>query len=219
MKGDVVVNQQGIKRDLAYVFLRLMLYFVITIGALQLIVIATQMSDVHTFYKENGILERFHFLLPFVSGLLLFWSGALVRQYATVLQVCAILVVFASVRELDDFSDRHVFVDAYKYLNAILLVLAVILLWRAKAGLLGQLYWFSHSLSFYFFIFGFILVVIYAQVIGQKELWAAIMADDFTRTYKSAVEESAETMGYLILLCGAIESFFPRLAQTPPPSE
>ncbi len=51
-------------------------------------------------------------------------------------------------------------------------------------------------------------MVVYAEIIGQAELWQALMGDGYIRSVKRTVEELAEFMGYLLLFYGAVETCF-----------
>lgn len=53
----------------------------------------------------------------------------------------------------------------------------------------------------------------YAEIIGQAELWKALMGDGYIRSVKRVAEELAEFMGYSLLLFGAIETCFLTHAQ------
>jgi hypothetical protein len=77
---------------------------------------------------------------------------------------------------------------------------------KARARFLDQAIAFSHTPSFALLVAGFLVVVVYAQLIGQKALWMAVLAPDVYRPIKEIVEESSELLGYLLLFFGAVEA-------------
>ncbi len=81
------------------------------------------------------------------------------------------------------------------------------LVWKYRQNLAKTLANFSKTAPFCFFVSG-LLVAVYAQVIGQAELWDALMEGFYSRTAKRVSEELAEFMSYLMILFGAIEAFF-----------
>jgi hypothetical protein len=52
----------------------------------------------------------------------------------------------------------------------------------------------------------FFLAAIVAQILGQSELWHALIETSSARTAKRVFEETVETIGYLTLFLGAIET-------------
>lgn len=75
-----------------------------------------------------------------------------------------------------------------------------------RARLLEQLAAFSRTSGFSLLLAGFLVVVVYSQILGQKELWLAVLDPDSYRPVKDLVEESSELLGYLLMLFGAAEA-------------
>ena len=88
-----------------------------------------------------------------------------------------------------------------------ILALFVYLVWTHRLTLTKTLASFTKTASFYFLVAG-VLVVVYGEIIGQAELWQAIMGDQYFRPVKRTVEELAEFMGYLLVFFGAVETCF-----------
>ena len=195
-------------RTLLFMLLRFVFYVAASLLCLQLLVELAQQVDPHLVFKENGFLERTHFTLPLLTALLLLLNHHKAPEYQPLLRIWGLLALFAAIRELDHFLDMMLFPDAYKYLNALVLGGVIYVFWRERHRLIDSLTLFSQAAPMYFFMAGFLMVTVYAQIIGQKELWMAILDEHFIRTAKSAVEESAETMGYLLIVFGAIETWF-----------
>lgn len=49
-----------------------------------------------------------------------------------------------------------------------------------------------------------------AQLLGQRELWSALMGRPFSEAAKRTAEESIETAGHLMICFGVVETFYLR---------
>jgi len=116
------------------------------------------------------------------------------------------LSFIAALRELDHYSEVMLFKGAYKYPVALLGVLALSRLGRDRQRLRNELSAFIREPCFFFLAFGFFLAAIVAQILGQSELWHALIETSSARTAKRVFEETVETIGYLTLFLGAIET-------------
>lgn len=189
--------------------LRIVVYITLAAAMLEFFVLLATHLDVpdHVF-KEDGPLEWVEFSLVSVTAFILLLNARTHVHYTVVLYLCGLLAIFAAIRELDHFLDQLLFDGAYKLINGPILLLCGYLAWRHRRSLPGSIRDFSHTPSFCLFLAGTFLVVLFAQVLGQKEIWMALMGDGYTRSVKAAVEEISEILGYLIILCGAVETFF-----------
>lgn len=188
--------------------LRLVLYLIITVAAFGTIVMVAVRSPMPaTLFEENGPWEWLEFSLFVASGAMFFVNARRNEIYAPILKLCALLALFAAFRELDHFLDELVFDGAYKVINGVILALFVYLVWIHRWALTKTVVSFTKTAPFYFLVAA-VLVVVYGQIIGQAELWQAIMGDGYIRSVKRAVEELAEFMGYVLFFLGAVETCF-----------
>ena len=205
---------EGLASNLASVstsalsILRLVLYLIVTVAAFGTIVIAAVGSPMPAaLFEENGPWEWVEFSLFAASGALFFVNARRNEIYTHILKLCGLLALFAAVRELDHFLDELVFEGAYKVIDGVILALFVYLVWIHRLTLTKTLASFTKTAPFYFFVAA-VLVVAYGEIIGQAELWQALMGDGYVRPVKRAAEELAEFMGYLLLFFGAVETCF-----------
>lgn len=49
------------------------------------------------------------------------------------------------------------------------------------------------------------IILIFAQLIGQADLWKGVLGDAYERAFKRVIEESSEFFGYTVLLLAAAE--------------
>jgi hypothetical protein len=197
---------------------RIVLYLLITIAAFGAIVIAAVGSpNPAALFEDDGPWEWIQFSLFVASAALCFANARRNEIYTHILDLCGLLALFAAVRELDHFLDTLVFDGAYKIINGVILVLFVYLIWIHRWTLTNTLMRFTKTAPFYFFVAA-VLVVVYGEIIGQAELWKALMGDGYVRSVKRAAEELAEFMGYLLLFFGAVETCFLTAARRYHPS-
>lgn len=188
--------------------LRLVLYLAITIAAFGAItIVAVESFNPVTLFEDDGPWEWLEFYLLMASAAMFFANACRHEIYTHILKLCGLLALFGGFRELDYFLDGLVFQGAYKVINGVILILFVYLVWMHRWTLTKTLARFTKTAPFYLLVAA-ALVVVYSQIIGQAELWKAIMEPVYIRAVKRVVEELAEFMGYLLLLFAAIETCF-----------
>ncbi len=206
--------REGLAPDLARVsttvlsILRLVLYLIVTVAAFGAIVmVAVGSPNPVALFKDDGPWEWVEVSLFAASAALCFVNARRNEIYTHILKLCGLLALFAAFRELDHFLEEFVFDGAYKVINGVILALFVYIVWIHRWTLTKTLARFTKTAPFYFFVAA-VLVVVYAEIIGQAELWKALMGDHYVRSVKRVAEELAEFMGYLLLFYGAVETCF-----------
>jgi hypothetical protein len=184
---------------------RLVLYALIEGLALHGIVLSITHGNAEIF-AEDGLIEWIHFWLMLSAGGLFCWNWRRTGGNSSALLLCSMLSVVAALRELDHYSEILLFEDAYKYPVALIAFSAIYVLWQHRRTLGREIAAFSLQPAFFFLAFGSFLTAIVAQVLCQAELWHELLAGPGARTVKRVVEESLETLGYMILFLGAIET-------------
>jgi hypothetical protein len=190
---------------LAHLPIRLALYALIEGVVLHGIVLAIMNGNVALF-AEDGVVEWIHFSLMFSAGGLFLWSWRRCSDGSSALLLCSMLSFVAALRELDHYSEVVLFEDAYKYPVALIAFFALYVLWKDRNRLRRDIDDFAKRPAFFFLAFGSFLTAIVAQIFGQAELWHAILSGPAARTVKRVIEESLETLGYVILFFGAVEA-------------
>jgi hypothetical protein len=189
-----------------YLFLRFLVYAALIAGTFEWMVVAVGSHGAHWLVRDDGPIEITQFLAALFTAFL-FWLLSRERpQSAELLRFFAALSLIACARELDNFTLEHGSRDAYKWIAMVPLAWALWQLARARGRLLDQLAVFSRSSGFSLLLAGFLVVVVYSQILGQKELWLAVLDPETYRPVKDLVEESSELLGYLLMLFGAAEA-------------
>ena len=107
------------------------------------------------------------------------------------------------IREQDYFLDfiRHgCWVYPALATAGICLAYACLNLRRTIAGLERFVRW----KYFPYLLIGVVIVLAYSRLFGMRMVWEALLSDKFTYNAKTAMEESSELLGYLLILTSAV---------------
>jgi hypothetical protein len=189
-------------------FLRFLIYAALVAGTFQWIVIAVRTHDVHWLMRDDGPVEITQLLASFFTAFLFFLLSRERAAERELLRFLCALSLIACARELDNLTLELGSRDAYKWIAALPLAWALGIAASARGKLLDQLAAFSRTPGFSLLVAGFLVVVVYSQLLGQKALWMAVLEPDVYRPVKELVEESSELLGYLLMLFGAAETAF-----------
>jgi hypothetical protein len=209
MPGRGVARPAGLMMDTSAarsLFLRFFVYAALIAGTFEWLVITVRSYGSRWLVRDDGPLEIAQFLAA-LSAAFLFWLLSRERaRSAELLRFFSAVSLIACARELDNFTLERGSRDAYKYIAMAPLGWALWQVGRARLRLLDQLAVFSRTSGFSLLVAGFLVVAVYSQILGQKELWMAVLDPDIYRPVKDLVEESSEMLGYLLLLFGAVET-------------
>ncbi len=193
-------------------FLRLLAYFVVGAVLCESIVRVAEAGYVASLARDGGLLETLQFLLVLTAGTSLLLMARREASFSVVLKILGALALFAAGRELDSIFDSFLYdyvgTKGYWLVTVPAGSYAGYLIWRHRHTVVRDVQDFSRTRGFPFFVVGFFVISLFAQLLGQKGLWQAAMGDDFHRLVKDIVEESIELFGYLLVFVGTIETFF-----------
>lgn len=189
-----------------YLFLRFFVYAALIAGTFEWMVVAVGNHGARWLVRDDGPIEITQFLAALFTALLFLLLSRERPHSADLLRFFAALSLIACARELDNFTLERGSRDAYKWIAMVPLAWALSLLARGRTRLLEQLAVFSRTSGFSLLLAGFLVVVVYSQILGQKALWLAVLDPDSYRPVKDLVEESSELLGYLLMLFGAAEA-------------
>ena len=189
-----------------YLFLRFLVYAALIAGTFQWMVVAVRTHDLHWLMRDDGPVEIAQLLAALATAILLYLLSRERPASREILSLLSSLSLIACARELDNFTLELGSRDAYKYIAMAPLAWSLAIIARARGRLLDQLAVFSHSSGFSLLLAGFLVVVVYSQIFGQKALWMSVLSPDIYRPIKELAEESSELLGYLLMLFGAAEA-------------
>ena len=173
----------------------------------ELVVLASQAGWFQSVGSEHGPVEYAQQLLCVTAALLFAGAAARHGDLADVLTVAALCAALGVVRELDACLDHLLYKGAYKVPAALLGAIALRRVWQAGERLPSQLARFAAQPSFAIAAVGALVVLVYAQIVGQKAVWMTVMGADYIRPVKDAAEELEELLGYLLICVGALDAY------------
>jgi hypothetical protein len=189
-----------------FLFLRFLIYAALVAGTFEWMVLAVHTHDLHWLMRDDGPVEITQFLAALFTAILFFLLSRERHSFRELYRFFSALSLIACARELDNFTLQLGSRNAYIYLAMLPLTWAIVTLVRARGRILDQLAVFSQTSAFSLLLAGFLIVVVYAQILGQKALWMTVLSVDVYRPIKELVEESSELLGYLLMLFGAAEA-------------
>jgi hypothetical protein len=184
---------------------RFLAYAALTGIALELVVRGIQAAGAAAVVAEDGPVEVAQAVLALAAACV--FAFPLVRGLRgfELRVLLGLACLFAAARELDGFFGAAIGPHAYKLLAFPVALAGVIFAWRSRSVLpdeVGEL--FAAPASTLIFA-GALIVLVHAQVLGQKEIWHALVPDGDSRAVKKTVEECSELTGYLLIVFAAIE--------------
>lgn len=185
---------------------RFIIYTIVLLVFTLSLPIIVQHGDI-AFFKEGGPVENTQLFLIMGTGSLLFAGAMSAKVFRELFIVLALLTALASVRELDSFLDRLNPFFGWRLPGGIVIACGIAFAWRKRRKLWPQSARFLTLRSFAVLWAGFMLVGVFAQLIGHGTLLEMVMGDDYRRDYKRVIEETIELAGYLILFFGGVESW------------
>lgn len=182
-------------RYAVYMLLLLVLYLTLTYVILQ---------DKWLF-SENGFIEWLQFAFLTLLFIVLTSSSVVFSKLRELLLLPASCSILAMAREQDKTLDALVPFFGWQVIF-FLIVPLVLYQFRNWQSLRRQLFKFATSPAMGVFLTAIVVILPLAQCIGDSDYLRAAMGEDYIRKYKTMFEESMELYGYLILLCGAVET-------------
>ncbi len=154
--------------------------------------------------REGGWTENTQALLLWFAAFCYWWAARHYRERG--LYLVGGFVGCMAVRELDAFFDAALFHGAWTY---IALPLAFFCIWlalrkngREEAG--RSLASFMQSKSYFVLAVGLLWVLLVSRVYGMGVLWRLVVERRVAGAVKTFVEESMETVGFMIIAAAAV---------------
>lgn len=156
-------------------------------------------------FLEGGALEWTQFGLLVLAVAILARGAIADPDSCEIALLLAALIALAAVRELDGLLDGLVPWLGWKA-GFVLLVPAAWLACRRGRALRAQAARFVPSPAFAVLWAGFLVAVPVAQLLGHGPFLRAVMGDAYEFAVKQAIQESLESVGYLLLVAGSVEA-------------
>lgn len=157
-------------------------------------------------FKEGGTVEWCQFFV-LVTTAAVFLAGVVrIPSFRRLCLFLALLAIIAAARELDSVLDPLLPVFGWKIPVTLVMAGAVLVVWQNPRQFVAQLRCLSQGRGLTLLWAAFVVIVIFSQLVGHGDFLEMLMGDDYMRDYKRVIEELGELFGYLLLLCGAIET-------------
>lgn len=195
----------GIPRDLVGVAVRLAVYTTALLGVYGLLPEAAGRGDFDIF-KEGGPIEWCQFSVLAVTAAVFAFAAWRIQAFSQWLAFLALVTTFACVRELDSLFDALLPPFGWKLPAFLVAGCVLLMIWKNPKGFVTQAGAFIRHRSFGILWAGFVVAVVFAQLVGHASFLKALMGDDYIRDYKRVIEELGELFGYALLLIGSLET-------------
>ena len=161
-------------------------------------------------------IESIQYLLLVACVTVFGWVALRDRLRRPLAIVLVTFLLLALVRELHAVLDQLVAENFWQVLAALLTVVAGVYEYRHHQRLAAGWERSQPSAGLAIMLAGFILLVPFAQILSQPDLWEASLRPGDSRAAARTFEELAELGAYLLLLIGSLEFLYAwsRLPQT-----
>jgi hypothetical protein len=187
---------------------RLFGYTALVAATTHVVVLLGAAEGGHGFTVDDSSLEWLQFSLALLAGMVFVAVGRAREDLGAVVAALGAACIMAAMREIDEFTADYVFDKAYWIPGGACALWAAAALRRSAGAWRDQAARIARSPAFLLAWSGFLVIAVFAQVFGQKQLWQAVMETTELpyRTAKNMAEEGIEVLGYILLVCAAIET-------------
>jgi hypothetical protein len=197
----------GLRHSPGGVLLRLSLYAAACAGTFETLVLACAAGWGEAATAENGPVEVMHMLLAAASAFFFTLAARRSRPRYALFSLFAIGAATLAVRELDRVIDRYLGPLGQDLIFSFAAIAAALVVWCGRSGLWAEASRFFESRASGLLFAAMTAILLFSQLIGQRELWSGLMGDRYMWQVKRTAEESAELLGQILLFIAAIESF------------
>lgn len=186
------------------ILLRTGLYTIAIFGQILIVwFLAARYGD--ALFSEGSLLEWLQFALACATAVVFAAAARRVAGFRQLLLILAVLPALVAIRELDKYLDAWLPGVGWQGPFFLLAAAAAAFGFRHRDMLIAQLRVFAQHRSFGILWGGFIFAIPFAQMIGHGDFLKSLFGEDYHRSFKRIIEETGETIGYSILLLGAID--------------
>jgi len=187
-----------------------LLYGLFSVICFALIMIIWKMAKAYSvhLFMEGSALEFTQFLIMFFGMMLALSSAWRNKDFAIIFIIFGLLCAMCAVREVDMYLDAWIPILGWNLPFHMMSFTGIFLIWRNLKVFKSQVHCFVLHRSFGTVWAGFMLAIPFAQMIGHGAFLQALFTENYQRPMKRMIEESAETMGYLIIVLGICDFLF-----------
>ncbi len=186
--------------------IRIFLYAVFLV-ALMLVIISDANAGADKFFEDSWT-ERAQEAIFLLLAIGLCTLSMRLQQVSILAALFAGFFMLAFIRELDALLEQNIATGTWQVLVTVVVLVMAYQARKHWSLLQSQITSHIKTYSFGLFIAGFLTTFIFSRLIGNEELWMAIMDEGYHRNIKNAVEESTELLGDALFLFSGVEFYF-----------
>lgn len=185
--------------------LRLFFYIFATVLLVQSIALLLGYMEAESLFLENGMMEWAQIVMLLICVVLFQIVAQRTPEIHEGAHLVSFLPLLACVRELDHVFDTQLFDGAWQLIATGLLLYLIGFTLRHWPDVKRQTLRILAIPSTGLFFAGFLMVLVFSRLFGQRSFWELALQEDNIRLISRIAEESCETFGYLLLVFGCIE--------------
>ena len=156
-------------------------------------------------FNENSLTEWSQIILILLSAIIFYRSGKIAKNYSLLMKLFIGMLSIICIREFDGLLDRYVFNGAWQLFVLIILFLLSLFIYKHRNVLIKSTNELVKHVSFGIMQSGFLILMVFSRLFGQKIFWHSVMQEAYFRSVKNVAEESLELLGYSLIFIGSIE--------------
>jgi len=198
----LTLNQEFFN-SVKWTIVKILIYAVILFGIYGILQIDSNQEG--KIFKENSLTEWLQILFMVFTSIVFYISGKIDKNNLALMKLLIGLLFIAIIRELDEVLDKFVFDGAWQILALVILLVLSFLVYKHRKNLAPSINKFVKLSSFGILQSGFLIVMVFSRLFGQKIFWKSVMGASYIRSVKDVAEESLELLGYGLIFIGSIE--------------
>lgn len=161
-------------------------------------------------FNENSPTEWSQVILIFLTAVTLYKSGKVDKRNSSLMRLFIGILSIFCIREFDGFLDKYVFDGAWQIFVLTILFLLTLFIYKERNAIVKSTNEFVKHCSFGIMQSGFLILMVFSRLFGQKVFWHSVMQEAYLRSVKNVAEESLELLGYSLIFIGSIEFLLSR---------
>ena len=154
---------------------------------------------------ERSVTEWSQSLLLAVVVILFADASRHARPHRGFYSLAAVFFACCLARELDLWMDKFLYHGSWVLLALLFSALGLGLAWRYRETIIPGAADFVGRRAYPFILIGLVIILVLSRVLGSGHmLWNMLGCDDTHRLFKTIIQESLESFGYLLFAFGAI---------------
>lgn len=182
-------------------------YFLFTLAVFAAIFVIFLLVPRHGvgLFSEGSPLEWGQFVMMVCAAMVFLWAAAAAPGLRRLSCVLACFPGLAAARELDSFFDALIPFFGWQLPFYIILAIGLVVAFGNREEFFQQLPVLCAHRSFALMWSGLMIVIPFAQLVGHGPFLKELFGDDYVRPMKRMIEEVAETIGYVVIVCAAVD--------------